>query len=101
MWSVYNIASVVSVIVVLLQVRHYERLSPLVPLENGLSGQYDRVRPGDCVVTFSRASVFQVRKKIEQATKQQCAVIYGGLPPGKIRDALYSPMLIELAIFME
>ena len=65
------------------QVHHYERLSPLVPLENSLCGKYERVRPGDCVVAFSRASVFQVRKKIEQATKQQCAVIYGGLPPGE------------------
>lgn len=67
------------------QVHHYERLSPLVPLEKSLCSKYERVRPGDCVVTFSRASVFQVRKKIEQATKQQCAVIYGGLPPGRLQ----------------
>ncbi len=62
---------------------HYERLSPLVPLKTSLGGKYEKVKPGDCVVTFSRASVFQVRKKIEEATKQQCAVIYGGLPPGR------------------
>ena len=66
-----------------LQVCRYERLSPLVPLNSSLGGQFKSIRSGDCVVVFSREKLFRVRRKIETATKKACAIIYGGLPSGK------------------
>lgn len=60
----------------------YNRLSPLVPLNYSLDGSFDAVRPGDCIVAFSRNDVYQIREKIEAATKQPCALVYGALPPG-------------------
>lgn len=60
---------------------HYERLSPLVTSKKTLDGRYDAVRPGDCVVTFSRRKVFEISQFIEKATNQSCAVVYGDLPP--------------------
>ena len=65
------------------QVCQYQRLSPLVPLKYSLDGEFRNVRPGDCVVVFSRAKIFHVRKKIEMATQEPCAVVYGGLPSGE------------------
>jgi ATP-dependent RNA helicase SUPV3L1/SUV3 len=47
-----------------------------------LKGNYGAVKPGDCVVTFSRKNVFEIGQFIEKVTKQRCAVIYGDLPPG-------------------
>ena len=40
-----------------------------------------RLRPGDCLVSFSRGEIFKLRQEVEKATKRSCAVIYGGLPP--------------------
>lgn len=47
-----------------------------------LQGCYDGIKPGDCVVVFSRSKVFEISRFIEKATGQNCAVIYGDLPPG-------------------
>ena len=66
-----------------LQVCRYKRLSPLVPLNSSLGGQFKSIRSGDCVVVFSREKLLRVRRKIETATKKACAIIYGGLPSGK------------------
>ncbi|KAK9472995.1 P-loop containing nucleoside triphosphate hydrolase protein [Dipodascopsis tothii] len=63
------------------EIRKYERLSPLVIDDVSLNGRYSELRPGDCVVAFSRKQIFQIRQRIESATKLKCAVIYGGLPP--------------------
>lgn len=65
------------------QIKHYDRLAPLYPLEYSLGGHYNQVQSGDCVVVFSRNKVFQVRDLIESATGHRCAVIYGALPPGE------------------
>lgn len=66
------------------QVCWYKRLSPLVPLDNSLEGDLRNVTDGDCVVVFSREKLFRVRRSIERATNKPCAIIYGGLPSGKI-----------------
>lgn len=34
------------------------------------------------MVAFSRPALFRIKRKIEQATRQRCAIIYGGLPSG-------------------
>ncbi|KAG5437149.1 hypothetical protein PCANB_001125 [Pneumocystis canis] len=64
-----------------LQIYHYERLSPLEPLNQSLCGDFSKIESGDCIVTFSRKNIFLLKKKIEKETGQRCAVAYGGLPP--------------------
>jgi ATP-dependent RNA helicase SUPV3L1/SUV3 len=64
-----------------LEVRQYDRLSPLIPSRRTLNHDYKKVKEGDCVVAFSRMKIFNIKKKIEALTGLQCAVIYGGLPP--------------------
>ena len=71
------------------QVCKYERLSPLVPLRSSLEGDFGNVRDGDCVVVFSRHKLFEIRRKIQKATKKPCAVIYGGLPSGVLHMHVY------------
>ena len=39
------------------------------------------MRPGDCVVAFSRNDIFAIKREIEQTTDYKCCVIYGSLPP--------------------
>ena len=62
-------------------VRRYERLTPLVVEDESLGGNLAKVRKGDCVVTFSRANIFWVKKQVEMKTGLRCAVVYGRLPP--------------------
>ncbi|KAJ1958022.1 RNA helicase [Linderina pennispora] len=63
------------------EVREYSRLGQLTVDKKSLNGNWRNVRKGDCVVTFSRKGIFQIKNTIEQATGLKCAVIYGGLPP--------------------
>ncbi|KAJ4973911.1 hypothetical protein NE237_007085 [Protea cynaroides] len=60
---------------------HYERFKPLVVEAKTLLGDLRNVRPGDCVVAFSRREIFEVKMAIEKFTKHRCCVIYGALPP--------------------
>ena len=46
---------------------NYERLTPLAVEEGGLRGGYRRVQPGDCVVAFSRKSIFTI-KEVDYST---------------------------------
>lgn len=59
----------------------YNRLTELKVAENSLFGDYSRCQPGDCIVAFTKADIFAIRKEIEKLTKYKCAVIYGQLPP--------------------
>jgi ATP-dependent RNA helicase SUPV3L1/SUV3 len=61
-------------------VHEYKRLTPLVVEEKTLGG-IRNVRPGDCVVSFSRSGIFKLKEKIEEATGLKCALAYGALPP--------------------
>lgn len=61
-------------------VQHYERLSPLVPLHIPL-GSFSNIKTGDCIVTFSRRKIYNLKKKIETGRKHHCSVVYGSLPP--------------------
>ncbi|MCL7043951.1 hypothetical protein MKW94_004544 [Papaver nudicaule] len=60
---------------------HYERFKSLVVEGKTLLGDLRNVRPGDCVVAFSRREIFEVKMAIEKFTKHRCCVIYGALPP--------------------
>ena len=64
-----------------LVVRRYERLSPLVVEKESLGGDLAKVKKGDCIVTFSRSSIFGTKRLVEEKTGLRCAVVYGRLPP--------------------
>ena len=62
-------------------IRRYERLTPLVVEDRSLEGDLKKVRKGDCIVTFSRSSIFGIKRLVEEMTGLRCAVVYGRLPP--------------------
>ncbi|PWN21188.1 hypothetical protein BCV69DRAFT_282684 [Microstroma glucosiphilum] len=70
-----------------LTVHNYERLTPLKVAEKSLDGDLGKIRPGDCVVAFSRTGIFGLKARIEAMPVQpgqpplKCAVAYGNLPP--------------------
>ncbi|KAF1314398.1 Atp-dependent RNA helicase supv3l1, partial [Globisporangium splendens] len=62
------------------ELKSYERRSPLAIDDTHLKS-YRHVRPGDCVVAFSRREIFQIKRDIEVKTGEKCCIIYGQLPP--------------------
>ncbi len=63
------------------QVRHYERLSPLV-VEGAALGSLGALRPGDALVCFSRRGVHRLQQQVaRQLPQATCALVYGALPP--------------------
>ncbi|KAH7921419.1 P-loop containing nucleoside triphosphate hydrolase protein [Leucogyrophana mollusca] len=62
-------------------INRYERLTPLVVQETSLEGDFSQIQKGDCLVTFSRNSIFALKRKVEESTGLRCAVAYGRLPP--------------------
>lgn len=68
------------------QLETYERLTPLSVDPAGLKGSgYKGLRPGDCVIAFSRRELYQIKAEIERKTKYKAAIIYGALPPAARR----------------
>ena len=63
----------------------YSRLSPLIVGSSAVRSWAD-LQPGDAVVAFSRKSLFEMTKSIEQTTGLRTAIIYGSLPPLVRRD---------------
>ena len=62
-------------------IHRYERLSPLEIEDKSLRGDLTKVQKGDCVVTFSRNSIYETKRFIELNTPFRCAAVYGKLPP--------------------
>ncbi|XP_047946245.1 DExH-box ATP-dependent RNA helicase DExH16, mitochondrial-like [Salvia hispanica] len=62
------------------EVKYYDRLSPLVPLDVPL-GSFSKIRTGDCIVTFSRYEIYKMKRLIEDQRQHMCSVVYGSLPP--------------------
>jgi hypothetical protein len=62
------------------EVNRYERLSPLNTETRPLR-LFKYIQKGDCVVSFSRRSIFYLKDRIEQYANLKCALVYGGLPP--------------------
>lgn len=62
------------------EVRKYKRLTKLKFLDKAV-GSFDNVTRGDCIVCFSKNDIYTVSRQLEKRG-QECAVIYGGLPPG-------------------
>jgi ATP-dependent RNA helicase SUPV3L1/SUV3 len=67
-------------------VNRYQRLLPLEIAPRSLERDLTRIQKGDCIVTFSRTNIFNLKKDIEEKTGLRCAVVYGRLPP-EIRAA--------------
>lgn len=73
-----------------LEVRQYERLSPLRPARRAL-GCLSKVGRGDCVVAFSRREVHAIRRQVEASGKHKCCVVstwgtWGGAGAGGWRQ---------------
>lgn len=66
-----------------LEVKSYERFTPLEiePLRQDVDQTYEIVRPGDCIVAFSRSDIFNIKAQVEVLTPYKACVIYGALPP--------------------
>ncbi|XP_027871664.1 ATP-dependent RNA helicase SUPV3L1, mitochondrial [Xiphophorus couchianus] len=62
------------------EVHTYKRLTPFSVLDHAVE-TLDNLRPGDCIVCFSKNDIYSLNRQIE-ARGQECAVIYGSLPPG-------------------
>ncbi|KAK8858412.1 hypothetical protein IAR55_002639 [Kwoniella newhampshirensis] len=62
-------------------IHQYNRLTPLTVAEESLGNEYKDVQEGDCIVTFSRTNIFNVKKQVESTAGKKCAVVYGALPP--------------------
>ncbi|KAF9956086.1 RNA helicase [Modicella reniformis] len=63
------------------EVKEYKRLSKLEMQPESLYGDLRKIERGDCVVTFSRKSIFATKNAIEAVSGLRCAVAYGSLPP--------------------
>ncbi|XP_025095297.1 ATP-dependent RNA helicase SUPV3L1, mitochondrial-like isoform X2 [Pomacea canaliculata] len=63
-----------------MEVRRYKRLTSLEYLNKAVE-KFENVRPGDCIVCFSKNDIYYISRQLE-SLKKECAVIYGGLPPG-------------------
>ncbi|CAG5133205.1 unnamed protein product [Candidula unifasciata] len=61
------------------QVSRYKRLTSLTYLNEAIE-KFQNVRPGDCIVCFSKNDIYYVTRQLEQLGKE-CAVVYGSLPP--------------------
>ncbi|XP_010887228.2 ATP-dependent RNA helicase SUPV3L1, mitochondrial [Esox lucius] len=62
------------------EVRNYKRLTPFSILDQAVES-LDNLRPGDCIVCFSKNDIYSISRQIE-IRGLECAVIYGSLPPG-------------------
>lgn len=63
-----------------LEVCRYKRLTSLKLLSQPLK-TLKNVRAGDCIVCFNKNAIYAVSRQLEQLG-HNCAIIYGGLPPG-------------------
>lgn len=61
------------------EVKEYERLTPLTILNEAVES-WDNILPGDCIICFSKESIFKVSSELNKLGIKT-AVIYGNLPP--------------------
>uniref|UniRef100_A0A672SQ01 ATP-dependent RNA helicase SUPV3L1, mitochondrial n=1 Tax=Sinocyclocheilus grahami TaxID=75366 RepID=A0A672SQ01_SINGR len=62
------------------EVHNYKRLTPF-SVSNHAVELLDNLKPGDCIVCFSKNDIYSISRQIE-VRGLECAVIYGSLPPG-------------------
>lgn len=62
------------------EIKKFERLGKLTVEKTHLKSVKE-LRKGDCLISFSKKSIIELKCKIEQETKLKVAVVYGALPP--------------------
>ncbi|EAA33169.2 hypothetical protein GE21DRAFT_5878 [Neurospora crassa] len=62
-------------------VHRYQRLNPLLPMEQAVGTDFKNLQKGDAVISFSRVNLHSLKAGIEEATGRKCAIVYGSLPP--------------------
>ncbi|KAH7630656.1 hypothetical protein B0T09DRAFT_338177 [Sordaria sp. MPI-SDFR-AT-0083] len=62
-------------------VHRYQRLNPLLPMEEAVGTDFKNLQKGDAVISFSRVNLHALKAGIEGATGRKCAIVYGSLPP--------------------
>lgn len=68
------------------EVHPYQRLTPLT-MEDRAVSSLNNIRPGDCIVCFSKNDIYAVSRELE-LMGNKVAVIYGSLPPNtKLKQA--------------
>lgn len=68
-------------------IHNYERLSPLHVAKKSLGSLKNTIKPGDCVIAFSRAALYRLKRSIERLNQGvKCGVVYGGLPPASRKE---------------
>ncbi len=63
------------------EIYEYERKSPLHAQTSSLDGDFSKIRPGDCIVAFSKKNLYSIRREVELLTQLKCCIVYGQLPP--------------------
>lgn len=64
-----------------LEIKKYFRLSPLKVDNKPIDSKLKSLRPGDCIVAFSKNDLLDWKSEIERLKKSNCSIIYGALPP--------------------
>jgi len=64
-----------------LHIHEYKRLNPLKVMSRSLEGNFNNLKRGDCMVSFSIVTLHALKKQIEVDTGRRCAIVYGSLPP--------------------
>ena len=59
------------------EIIEHKRKTPLIPMKNAID--FEKVQPGDALITFSKLGVLSVAEDLRQAGKEP-AIIYGALP---------------------
>eukprot|EP00808_Paulinella_micropora_P009447 g6147.t1 len=62
------------------EAEEYRRLSPL-ELEDRAVCSLSNIRKGDCIVSFRRNELYQLKNALEKQTGLKAALVYGALPP--------------------
>ena len=69
-----------------LEIWHYARFNPLIPMKTACRVDDRSLEPGCAIICFSRRGVLELKRQIEANTRYKVSVIYGGLSPDVRRD---------------
>lgn len=78
--EIFFIIRLPSYIYICIQYTYFNLITKRRINETSLRGDYTKVQPGDCIVAFSKADIFSIKRQIESGTPYKCAIIYGQLP---------------------
>ena len=76
------------------EVQEHQRTTPLICMTHPID--YQRVQPGDALITFSKVGVLSVAEDLRQSGKEP-AIIYGALPYATRRRQMEGLSLIHIS----